>query len=205
MKFQLFSISLLVTFLFFSLTSNADTLDSVKDTDGHALISGIQYYILPVIRGRGGGLTMTQHNNQTCPLYVAQESMEVENGLPLIFHPANPKDKAVCLSTDINIEFKAMTICVMSLTWKLGDVEGGKRYVITGGINGNPEKETVSNWFKIEKWENHEDYYKLVFCPSVCHICKVVCGDVGVFYEGEKRLLGLSGEPFPVMFKKIDS
>ncbi|KAF3339094.1 miraculin-like protein [Carex littledalei] len=202
MKFQLFSISLLVTLLFLSLTSNAATLNSVKDTDGHALIPGNQYYILPVIRGHGGGLTMTQHNDQ-CPLYVAQENMEVEKGLPLIFHPANPKDKVVCLSTDINIEFEAMTICVMSLTWQLGNVEGGKRYVITGGINGNPGKETVSNWFKIEKWGSED--YKLVFCPSVCETCKVVCGDVGVFYEDEKRLLGLSGEPFPVMFKKIDS
>ncbi|KAF3341922.1 Miraculin [Carex littledalei] len=202
MKFQLFSISLLVTLLFFSLTSNAQI---VSDTDGDILIATNRYYILPVIRGRGGGLAITQHNDQLCPYYVAQKNNELEKGLPLIFHPKNSKELAVRLSTDINIEFEAITTCIMSLTWQLGDVEGGKRYVTTGGVNGNPGKETLSNWFKIEKWENEDNYYKLVFCPTVCDTCRPVCGDLGVFYEGEKRLLGLNGGPFPVMFKKADS
>ncbi|XP_078166486.1 miraculin-like [Carex rostrata] len=203
MKFLLFSISLLVTLLFFSFTSNAATLDSVRDTDGHPLISGKQYYIIPVVRGHGGGLTMTTHNYLHCPLYVAQENMEVKKGIPLIFRPANPKDKVVRLSTDINIEFAIITTCVMPTTWQLRNIEGaGKRYITTGGLRGKPGRETVNIWFKIEKLGNKA--YKLVFCPSVCTTCKVVCGDVGVFNEGGgKRLLGLSGEHFPVMFKKL--
>jgi Trypsin and protease inhibitor len=203
MKFQLLSISLLVT-LFFSFNSNAATLGSVYDTDGHPLIPGQQYYILPVIRGRGGGLTMMPHNH-LCPLYVSQENMEVNRGLPLIFRPANPKAKVICLSTDINVEFSAATTCVQPTAWRLGESEGttNKRYVITGGVVGNPGRKTVSNWFKIEKWGNKD--YKLVFCPSVCKLCKVVCGDVGVLNEGGKRFLGLSGHSFPVMFKKTDA
>ncbi|KAJ4759603.1 Kunitz-type trypsin inhibitor [Rhynchospora pubera] len=204
MKFHLLSISLLVIPQFFSLASNAAASDLVYDTDGHPLHPGKQYYILPVIRGHGGGLTMMPHHNHLCPLYVAQENMEVKRGLPLIFRPANSKDKVVHLSSDLNIEFAAVTTCVMTTAWRLGDVEAptSKRYVITGGFIGNPGQETVSNWFKIEKLGNKE--YKLVFCPSVCKTCKVLCGDVEVLNEGGKRLLGLGDESFPVMFKKKD-
>ncbi|CAL9753383.1 unnamed protein product [Musa acuminata subsp. burmannicoides] len=104
------------------------------------------------------------------------------------------------MSTDLNVWFAAETICVQSTVWRLGDAEAtGRRYVVTGGLKGDPGLSTVSNWFKIERYG--ESDYKLVHCPSVCRFCKVVCGDVGVFVEGGKRWLGLSDEPFPVMFK----
>ena len=60
----------------------------------------------------------------------------------------------------------------------------------------------VINWFKIERYGNGNGY-KMVYCPSVCSSCRVVCGNVGVFYEDGKRWLGLSDEPLVVMFKKI--
>ncbi|MQL81878.1 hypothetical protein Taro_014341 [Colocasia esculenta] len=173
---------------------------AVHDVAGKPLRRGAKYYILPVIRGRGGGLTLAGRN-RTCPLNVAQEGLEVANGLPLTFRPVNPKETAVRLSTDLNVELAAATICVQSTLWKLGDVDEatGRRYVATGGVAGRPGPATLSNWFKIE--EEGRDY-KLVFCPSVCRFCKVVCGDVGVFYEDGRRWLGLSEVPFPVLFKK---
>ncbi|KAJ3680320.1 hypothetical protein LUZ60_016598 [Juncus effusus] len=203
MKFQLLTNFLLLILISSSPPSNATSPEPVYDTDGHPLIPKQQYYILPVIRGRGGGLTVTEHH-KSCPLYVAQEKMEVNRGLPLLFRSVNPKDTAIRLETDLNIEFAAVTICVQSTVWRLGDVEGdkGTRFVITGGVSGSPGLETVSNWFKIEKLGKNE--YKIVFCPSVCKTCKVVCGDVGVVSEGGNRFLGLSDVPFPVMFKRKD-
>lgn len=70
----------------------------------------------------------------------------------------------------------------------------------SGGVEGNPGSKTTSSWFKIKKYE--EDY-KLVFCPTVCKYCKVICKDVGFFVENGRRILALSDEaPLRVMFKK---
>ncbi|XP_077246407.1 kunitz trypsin inhibitor 5-like [Tasmannia lanceolata] len=175
------------------------TAEDVLDVDGHKLQSGVEYYILPVVRGRGGGLTLARRNG-TCPFNVAQENAEVSQGLPLKFLPAD-QSTTIQVSEDVNIEFSAATICVQSTVWRLAgpDVVTGRRYVTTGGVTGNPGRETISNWFKIEK---NGDDYKFVFCPTVCNICKVLCGDLGIFNEGGKRWLGFNGDPFPVMFKK---
>jgi Trypsin and protease inhibitor len=209
MKFQLLSISVLVALLY-SFTSSA-TSELVHDHNGEFLIPGQKYYILPFMRGNGGGVTMVQHNSP-CPFYVGQENIEVDDGRPVTFHPVNSKQGFIGLSEDVNINFSVNTPCRYSTVWKLGYAEGAanNRYVMTGGSMGNPGQATVNNWFKIERWESTSEstVYKLVFCPSVCETCKVVCGDVGLFFEGDKdkkkRLLGLNGASFPVVFKKMD-
>ncbi|KMT07073.1 hypothetical protein BVRB_6g154000 [Beta vulgaris subsp. vulgaris] len=187
------------------LTSTAANI-AVLDINGRPLQARSNYYILPVIRGRGGGLRMTPKNaTQLCPLaYVAQEGSELANGLPLKFYPVNPKDKTISLSTDLNFVFDAATICVQSTQWRLAfDEVTGRRYVGFGGEIGNPGGNTVSNWFKIEKAETGKYDYKIVFCPGVCNFCKVACGEIGVFVEKDgRRLLGINNQPLLVMFKK---
>ncbi|KAF3438401.1 hypothetical protein FNV43_RR21163 [Rhamnella rubrinervis] len=176
--------------------------DAVRDIDGDILRTGVDYYILPVVRGRGGGLTLASTGSKTCPLDVVQERHEVENGLPLTFTPVNPKKGVVRVSTDLNIKFSASTVCVQSTVWRLEyDESTGQRFVSSGGVEGNPGPATLSNWFKIDKFEND---YKLVFCPTVCNFCKVVCKDVGVYIDddGLRRLALTDDQPFRVMFKK---
>lgn len=69
---------------------------------------------------------------------------------------------------------------------------------MVGGVEGNPGRETLDNWFKIEKTD---DGYKFVFCPTVCNFCKVICRDVGIFLDGNgMRRLALSDVPFSVIF-----
>ncbi|CAA0820997.1 Kunitz family trypsin and protease inhibitor protein [Striga hermonthica] len=169
---------LLLTFTLFSiwkLCPASEQPSPVLDIRGNVVRAGVDYYILPVIRGMGGGLTVGSTGNRTCPFNVVQEQLEVDDGLPLTFHPVDPKRGVVRVSTDHNIEF-------------------------SGGLKGNPGRETVSNWFKIEEYEGD---YKLVFCPTVCNYCKVVCKDVGVFVEDGQRVLALTDNaPFRVMFKK---
>ncbi|OVA05536.1 Proteinase inhibitor I3 [Macleaya cordata] len=178
----------------------AATNKTVLDVDGNKLQTKTNYYVLPVIRGRGGRLALGLRN-KTCPFFVVQENFEVSNGIPLKFLPTDSNMKVVHLSVDMNIVFSSATICVQSTAWRVGDIDGltGKRYVKTAGVTGNPGLGTVSNWFKIERYR---DDYKLVFCPGVCMFCKVVCGDLGVFFEDGKRWLGLSDVPLAVMFKK---
>ncbi|XP_047319499.1 miraculin-like [Impatiens glandulifera] len=184
--------------------------NAVLDINGKKLRSETQYYILPVFRGMGGGLTLgftgRVNNSEVdfCPLDVVQKGNELETGLPLTFSPVNPKKDVIRESTDLNIQFEASTICIQSTLWKLTgrDEATGLNFVGTGGEKGNPGKDTVSNWFKIEKYDND---YKLVFCPSVCDICKVICMDVGIYVdENHMRRLVLSEKPFKVMFRKVD-
>ncbi|KAK1390119.1 Alpha-amylase/subtilisin inhibitor [Heracleum sosnowskyi] len=180
---------------------------AVLDVDGQELQSDAKYYILPAVRvgGNGGGLGLSSRGG-ACPFTVMQESHEQSNGLPVRFLPVNYKmDANISLSSDINIVFHAATICVQSTGWKVAGVDEitGRRYVKSGGLTGHPGVNTVSNWFKVEKNENG-DGYKIVFCPSVCSFCKLVCGNVGVFDENGKKWLGLSdGDPLIVTFRLV--
>nr|CAD1844310.1 unnamed protein product [Ananas comosus var. bracteatus] len=119
-------LSLLSLFLFAVPAVRAAPPEPVYDTDGHPLRRGESYYVLPVIRG--GGLTLAQRHRM-CPLYVAQESQEVKMGLPVTFSPvdsAAAADDTVRLSTDVNVRFDVVTVCVQSTVWRLGDTEGEK-------------------------------------------------------------------------------
>ncbi|PIN08469.1 hypothetical protein CDL12_18960 [Handroanthus impetiginosus] len=96
--------------------------------------------MLLVIRGRGGGLTLASTGNETCPLSVVQEQLEVKNGLPLTFRPLNSKNGVVRVSTDQNIKFSVGSICVQSIVWKLDSHYEltGQYFITTGGLEGNP-------------------------------------------------------------------
>ncbi|KAL5983004.1 hypothetical protein ACLOJK_017084 [Asimina triloba] len=200
MKFIPTTLSILLLYMWMAVQAPCVCSQAVLDVQGKNLQPNVDYYILPVIRGRGGGLALATRNG-SCPLSVAQERFEVSNGLPLTFRPVNSRDKVVSLSTDMNVVFSAVTICVQSTAWSLSfDKATNRRYVSTGGEIGNPGRSTLSNWFKIEKYNNKD--YKLVFCPGVCDFCKVICGDLGIFVEDGRRWLGFNGTAFPVMFKK---
>ncbi|KAF8398660.1 hypothetical protein HHK36_014515 [Tetracentron sinense] len=79
------------------------------------------------------------------------------------------------------------------------------RYVTIGGKPGNPGSSTVRNWFKIERASRSSPFYRIVYCPSVCESCRVVCGNVGISVsrESEKRWLSVPQQPqFPFVFVK---
>ncbi|THU73394.1 hypothetical protein C4D60_Mb04t22380 [Musa balbisiana] len=188
-------------FLVFSALAPPTSADEpVRDTDGNVLQRGVDYYILPAVTDIGGGLTLAGRNG-SCPLSVALASLPSDNGLPLQFSPEDDDDDTVELSTDTNVIFSAYTICVQSTVWKLERDEGeGRYYVAIGGVAGNPGKETLSNWFKIESYQG---VYKLVFCPTVCDYCRPVCGSLGVYEQGGRQWLGIRDDsPFPFEFKR---
>ncbi|KAJ0550512.1 putative proteinase inhibitor I3, Kunitz legume, kunitz inhibitor STI-like superfamily [Helianthus annuus] len=190
---------LLLLFSTISLSFGQGSPDPVRDIDGNLLRTGTEYYILPVFRGMGGGLTLAPTRNESCPLDVVQENQEVDSGLPLTFTPVDPKKGVIRESTDLNIIFSASSICLQSNVWMIEEYEG-QLIVSAHGVSGNPGQETLSNWFKIEKYE---DDYKLVFCPTVCDFCRPVCGDIGVtITENGIRRLVISDVPFKVMFRK---
>lgn len=193
----LFSLS----FLLFAFSANSAAPDEVVDIYRKSLRSGINYYILAADRGRGGGLTLVASPNHTCPVYVAQATGYLKRDLPLSFSPVNPKKGIIRESTDLNIKFSTAQTCSKSSVWRLDyDKSIKQHFVTTTGVEGNPGIETIDNWFKIEKYKAG---YKLVFCPTVCKYCKVICRDVGLFVDKHgTRRLALSDVPFNVIFRK---
>ncbi|CAA6666613.1 unnamed protein product [Spirodela intermedia] len=186
----------------FLLVSSTDGAPAVLDIEGNEVRRGITYYVLPN-NGTGGGLTASGRN-ATCPLYVGKASSETDPGVALIFFPLEQSSDALSEASDTNIAFSSSPLCAQSMVWKLqgGVSEGASRvYVGLDGTLGNPGVATVSNWFNVRKAE--EGGYNLVFCPGVCEVCRVICGDLGLFVEDGKTWLGLRGSSFSVVFKKV--
>ncbi|XP_073220630.1 kunitz trypsin inhibitor 5-like [Cicer arietinum] len=178
----------------------------VLDISGKKVTTGVKYYILPVIVGNGGGLTVTSiadNNNNTCPLYVVQEKQEVQNGQPVTFTPYNATKGVILTSTDLNIKssFTKKTTCAQPPVWKLLKVLSGVWFLSTGGVEGNPGFQTIGNWYKIEKAGKD---YVLSFCPSVCN-CHTLCRELGLYTDDKGiKHLALSDQvpSFRVVFQR---
>ncbi|CAA7029510.1 unnamed protein product [Microthlaspi erraticum] len=189
--------SLLYVFLLFAAfishsgAARPATDPPVKDMYNNPLIVGIRYFVLPLTPG-GGGLTYIETQNTTCPGTVVQDQNEASRGIPVKFWPS-VQSTTVNVSTDLNVQFPDYTI------WRL-DSFGTDQYLVSiCGVRGNPGRETVSNWFKIEKFQFN---YKIRFCPTVCDECRVMWRDIGVFVKDGKRILALSDVPLMVLFQK---
>ncbi|KAL2507237.1 Kunitz family trypsin and protease inhibitor protein [Forsythia ovata] len=182
--------------------------DPVLDASGKLLRANSDYYILPASHRSGGGLDLTNTKNMTCPLDVVQRGDD-NPGIPVAFFPVNLKKGVVRVFTDLNIMFTdtftdLYTLCPESTIWKLDhyhpyDPLNIEYFITTGGVVGNPGRETQGNWFKIKKFGGG---YKLLHCPSVCTYCDVVCKDVGIYVQNGHRRLALTNVPFKVVFKK---
>ncbi|XP_057446653.1 kunitz trypsin inhibitor 5-like [Lotus japonicus] len=184
--------------------ASAAAPEPVLDISGQKLRTGVKYYILPVLRGKGGGLTLTSSgniNNNTCPLHVVQEKLEVLKGQSVTFTPYNAKGGVILTSTDLNIKSSLTnTTCAKAPVWKLLKELSGVWFLATGGVEGNPGMATISNWFKIEKADKD---YVFSFCPSVCK-CQTLCRELGIYDYGGDKHLSLSDQvpPFRIMFKQ---
>lgn len=193
---------LLITVLLSILTSTKAIIAVVLDTDGDILKPGAEYYIRPAARDIAGGIILNSPNN-SCPLLIGQAKSGADLGYPVIFSPVNPNAETLNVGADTNIQVQVITICIQSNVWRLTGSEDDTAlyYVATDGVKGNPGKDTLSNWFKVDEYMG---YYKLRFCPGVCNFCKPVCGDLSVVIRDGKRWLVLDKEnqPFPFEFVK---
>ncbi|XP_028805590.1 miraculin-like [Neltuma alba] len=174
--------------------------EPVLDSGGTKLRADRSYYIIPVPAPPSGGLEVVRIGKK-CPPDVI--TVQEDPSLPSLFIPIDPKKGEIHVSTDLNIKFSVNTHtgCPHSSNvWRLDDYDNttGQYFVTTGGVVGNPGRQTVRNWFKIEKYE---DAYKLVYCPTVCGTCKVQCKDVGTYIDSHGyEHLALSDVPYKIQF-----
>ncbi|KAL4354257.1 hypothetical protein GQ457_06G013640 [Hibiscus cannabinus] len=70
----------------------------------------------------------------------------------------------------------------------------------THEFDANSGPQTLNNRFKIKKFD---DYYKLVFCPTVSSdTYRPQCGDLGVVLVNGFRRLVLTNDPLKVVFRR---
>ncbi|WVZ13417.1 hypothetical protein V8G54_010983 [Vigna mungo] len=172
---------------------------STKALVGEAVAAPEQIVDTSGKKVRAGGLALST-TGQDCPLDVV--AVDGYQGLQLSFLPVNDKKGVIRVSTDLNIFFSTYTTCPQSTVWKLKDYDysTSQWFLTTGGSLGNPGSQTISNWFKIEKYE---DAYKMVYCPSVCNYCNYPCSDIGIYQDQYGKRLALTSEPYKVQFQKV--
>lgn len=74
--------ALFALFLLAIITSKLpSTTAFVVDADGDPLKNGGKYYIIPALRGKGGGIGLTKTGNETCPLTVVQLQSELATSI----------------------------------------------------------------------------------------------------------------------------
>ncbi|KAL5983003.1 hypothetical protein ACLOJK_017083 [Asimina triloba] len=232
-----FIIALSILFLWMAidtpiLCKSSGDCEAVVDIEGKNLQPNVPYYIWPV--ARSGGLGLTAGDGQVVQLQMNSEAAE-GMGIPVTFQPVNASDNVVCLSADTQVAFSNS---IQTTAWTLAS--DGVRLTSDVLIDDEAgETSGLPNWFKIEKYHyhphhhhhhhhhkhhhhhhhhhyhlchhdchhhRHRYYYKLAFCPSTIGGGSYgdKCGDLGIFAEDDgKRWLGLNGStPFPVVFKK---
>ncbi|KAG2321825.1 hypothetical protein Bca52824_015038 [Brassica carinata] len=88
------------------------TYGAVLDINGDTIFRD-SYYVLPVIRGQGGGLSLRGRGGKPCPLDIVQRSSELEEGIPVKFSNWKIKVAFVPESWNLNIETVVRaTICI---------------------------------------------------------------------------------------------
>ncbi|KAF3517834.1 hypothetical protein DY000_02063794, partial [Brassica cretica] len=149
------------------------THGAVLDIDGDTMFRD-SYYVLPVIRGQGGGLSLRGRGGIPCPLDIVQESSEVDQGIPVKFSNWKIKVAFVPESRNLNIETVVRaTICIQSTYWQI-QKSGDDAYKF---VFCPPALETG--------------------CPR-CRNVGIFVDEIGV------RRLALTSEPFLVVFKKAN-
>ncbi|KAF8085539.1 hypothetical protein N665_0664s0007 [Sinapis alba] len=187
------------------LAATSNAARPVLDIDGDIIYRG-SYYVLPVICGQGGGVTLSGRGGKLCPLDIVQQPSEVHEGLPVKFSNWMTKIAFVPESENLNIMTDiAATICVQSTYWWLDsfDKERKKWFLTAGPQPQGLGEDSFKSFFQIEK--AGDDAYKFVFCPreGSQKVSRPNCFDVGISVDEKGvRHLALSYKPFLVMFKK---
>ncbi|KAH7512713.1 kunitz type trypsin inhibitor 104 [Ziziphus jujuba] len=198
MKLIIRSLSLIWLVMAVAVTAQEDSPAPVLDTSGQPLERGVEYYINPAITDNGGRFTLIARNN-SCPLYAGQENVSGPEGIPVTFAPFEEGENVVRETKNFKVTFSALSTCVQSTAWKVGEQEPEtKRRLIVTGNDGS-----YSNYFYIGKEQVGGNVYRIVWCPAeLCPTCRFACGNVGALVENGKRLLALDGSVLPVVFER---
>ncbi|CAH8359265.1 unnamed protein product [Eruca vesicaria subsp. sativa] len=175
--------------------------DPVLDINGDAILGG-SYYILPAISGTGGGgLSFVSLPNMQCPIFIGQETSEVNRGIPVKFSNWKSRVGFVPEAESLNIQMDvAATTCGQSTYWW---VSSTYLRVFTCYIKAGPKpvpgEDSSMSFFKIKKIGEFRNGYKITYCFE-----GYGCHDVGIARDGYgvRRLVLGDYMSYPVVFMK---
>ncbi|KAL4575248.1 hypothetical protein LXL04_022090 [Taraxacum kok-saghyz] len=198
---------------------------TIHDSGGTKLLRGIPYYILPLLRSSGGGLTLTRNTKDACPLNVTQESFEVNYGSPFTFTPIVLDEEIIRGAYPVSIEADVTNPCHGSNIWKVTTAAAAKdddndelltnnkdkkkkeddkgvpvHSVTTGGEFNKPE-----SCFQIVEDDVMPGLrsYQIQHCPFKCgsQSTDLACYNVGIVRDADgKGYLGRTDAIYPVVF-----
>nr|XP_043638102.1 kunitz trypsin inhibitor 4-like [Erigeron canadensis] len=136
------------TFIFLNLLIFTTTLSHftsgsgiIYDSAGNKLLRGIPYYILPLLRGSGGGLTLTRTTKDGCPLNVTQEPFEFNNGVPFTFNPIVLEEEIIRGAYPISIESDVSNPChasnILKVTTVKTRMKKDSKHLVNENYNNN--------------------------------------------------------------------
>ncbi|KAJ1417271.1 Proteinase inhibitor I3, Kunitz legume [Sesbania bispinosa] len=201
---------LTLSFLLFAFTTHLplafsqEGIEQVKDYDGNPIFPGGRFYIVPPIRiPVGGGVTLGQTGESTCPVTVVQERFDVMRGMPVKFKIPGISPGIIFTNiTDLDIVFEEKSECAESSKWVVvaeRDEIFPQQWIGIGGAGDHPGKNIISGRFNIQRYDDRT--YKLVFCST-----SGVCSDIGRFFgKNERRLILTNDSPFRVVFLDADA
>ncbi|KAF7820297.1 kunitz-type trypsin inhibitor alpha chain-like [Senna tora] len=179
----------------------------VLDSDGEPVGNGFRsYYILPVLRGKGGGLEVAQTGPETCPLAVVQAPLEISRGIPARFSSI-VRIPYISPRFPLNIEFlpsEPSTCLPFHAAWK---VEKESLLAVTISTEG---VEDFRGSFRIQRANEGEeestDDYKIQYCGREYDSKNQDCVDLGISIDGDqnRRLVVKDGDPLVVKFVKAN-
>ncbi|XP_024991555.1 kunitz trypsin inhibitor 2-like [Cynara cardunculus var. scolymus] len=202
MKITLSSL-LLNLFVFTTTFSHLSTaaVDVIYDSAGNKLLKGVPYYILPLLRGTGGGLTLSGSINNTCPLSVTQEPFELSYGVPFIITPILFDEEFIRESYPVSVNADIADPCQGSKIWKVTTGAATAKTVTIGGVSNTPEScfQVVEN-----KMMPGLQSYQIQHCPFKCGLNSTTsrsCYNIGVVSDAVgKGFLAPTDVIFPVVF-----
>jgi len=182
-----------------SLATSNDVVEQVLDINGNPIFPGGQYYILPALRGPGGGgVRLGRTGDLKCPVTVLQDRREVKNGLPVKFTIPGISPGIIFTGTPLEIEYTKKPSCAASTKWLIFvDNVIGKACIGIGGPENYPGVQTLGGKFNIQKHASGFGY-KLGFCVTGSPTCL----DIGRFDNDEagRRLNLTEHEVYQVVF-----
>ncbi|KAJ0552819.1 putative proteinase inhibitor I3, Kunitz legume, kunitz inhibitor STI-like superfamily [Helianthus annuus] len=198
----LVSLNLFIFITTHSLLSTAS--DVIYDSTGNKLLKGVPYYILPLLRGTGGGLTLSRASKDACPLDVTQEPFDLSNGVPFTINPILFDQNNIRVAYPISIEADVADPCRGSNILKVVTSEDVVKTVTAGGQFDTPE-----SCFQLVENDMMPGLrsYQIQYCPSKCGSntgtgTDVICYNVGIISNSDgKRFVGLTDVMFPVVFE----
>nr|APW29212.1 soybean trypsin inhibitor [Helianthus annuus] len=188
------------------------TADVIYDSVGNKLLKGVPYYIMPLLRGTGGGLTLTRATKDACPLDVTQEPFELSYGVPFTITPIIFDENYVREAYPVSIEANVADPCQGSKILKLStsdNIVAATATATTKTITIGGQLNAPESCFQLAEDDMMPGLrsYQIQLCPFKCGSntstsTDMTCYNIGLVSNPDgKRFLAPTDAIYPVVFQ----